>query len=135
VASVILGIGERTLACWNGSRVISESATIGRQTVAKKTDYDGTLLLTNRRLLWLETNVSTKGIIFTASETSWLVKHEIHLDGIRSITGSSGDSQTWESPTEIHILDDSGVHNFNLVHGFLEVFKPMVESAVALRQD
>jgi len=118
-----------------GLRVISESATINRQTVARKIDYDGILLLTNRRLLWLETNVSTRGIIFTASETSWLVKHEIRLDGIKSITGSSGDSRTWESPTETHIIDDKGVHHFNLEHGFLEVFKPTVELAVALRQD
>ncbi len=122
-SAVIRGKDEKALACWNGSRVISESARVGGQTVAKKIDTDGILLLTNRRLLWLEPNVSTR------------VKFEIYLDGIKSIMGSSGDSGTWESPAEIHIVDDRGVHQFNLSHGFLEVFKPTVESAVALKLD
>jgi ribosomal protein S27AE len=99
-------------------------------------DYNGALLLTNRRLLWLETYITrTRGFIFSTAETSWLVKYEIPLDRIKGITGSSGDSRTWTSPAWVNIVDDKGEHQFKLFYAFGELFKPAVESAVTMRQD
>jgi len=134
-SAVIMGKGERTLVCWSGSRVVSQPATVGGQTVYRDVSYGGNLLLTSRRLLWVEAHVSTRGLFFTTAETSWLVKFEIALDGVKGVTGSSGDSRSWSSLTEIHVVDERGEHKFRLYYAFWELFKPAVEAAVALRQD
>jgi len=134
-SAAIMGKGEKTLACWEGFRVTSQPRTVSGQTFYSDVDQSGTLLLTNRRLLWMEQHVTTRGFIFTTTETSWLVKCEIPLDGIKGITGSSGDSQSWASPSEIHIVNDKGEHGFKLYYAFRELFKPAVESAVSLRHD
>jgi len=135
-SAAIMGKGERTLACWNGFIVVSQSTTMSSgQRVYRDVDVGGNLLLTNRRLLWVEEHVTTRGFIFTTTETSWLVKYEFPLDGIKGITGSTGDSQGWASPTEIHVVDKKGEHVFKLYYAFWELFKPAVESAVSLRQD
>jgi len=134
-SAAIMGKGERTLACWSGYNVVSSPVVVNGQTVYRSTNVGGNLLLTNRRLLWAEGHVTTRGLIFTTTETSWLVKYELPLDGIKGINGSSGDSNNWVSPTEIHIVDEKGEHLFQLYYAFCELFKPAVESAVSLRQD
>jgi ribosomal protein S27AE len=130
-----MGKGEKTLACWNGFRIVSQPVVVSGQTHYRDVSQNGNLLLTNRRLLWLEQHVTSRGFIFTTSEVSWLVKFEISLDGIKGISGSSGDSSSWASPTEVHIVDERVEHRFNLYYAFTEVFKPAVEAAVSLRQD
>jgi ribosomal protein S27AE len=136
-SAAIMGKGEKTLYCWSGFLATSEPVIANGQTFYRPVVKSGSLLLTNRRLLWLEQRVTTRrsGFLSTTTESSWLVKSEIVLDGIKGITGSSGDSVSWASPSEIHIVDASGEHVFKLFYGFWEVFKPMVEAAVVLRQD
>jgi len=134
-SAAIMGKGEKPLACWDGFRAVSQARTVSGQTSYSAVDESGSLLLTNRRLLWLGPHVTKRGIIFTKTETSWLVRYEISLDGIKGITGSSGDSKSWATPTEIHIVDARGEHVFKLFYAFWEVFKPAVEAAVVLRQD
>ena len=136
-SAAIMGKGEKTLACWVGFKVVSQLRMGGGQSSYANVDQSGTLLLTNRRLLWLEQHVTTRrsGFLSTTTETSWLVKSEILSDGIKGITGSSGDSQSWASPTEVHVVDERGEHRFKLYYAFGEVFKPAVEAAVVLRQD
>jgi len=136
-SAAIMGKGEKTLACWRGSRSVSQPTTVSGQVYYRAVDVGGALLLTNRRLLWLEQHVTTRrsGFLSTTTETSWLVRFEIPLDGIKGITGSSGDSQSWASPSEVHVVDGRGEHRFKLYYAFGEVFKPAVEAAVGLRQD
>jgi ribosomal protein S27AE len=136
-SAAIMSKGERTLYCWSGFLAVSEPATVNGRTSYRSVDRGGSLLLTNRRLLWLEEHVTSRrvGLFTSTTESSWLVKYEILLDGIKGITGSSGDSQTWASPTEVHVVGATGEHVFKLFYGFWEVFKPMVEAAVMLRQD
>jgi ribosomal protein S27AE len=136
-SAAIMGKGEKTLYCWSGLKAVLQLRTVGGQSSYANVDQGGTLLLTNRRLLWLEQHVTTRrsGFFSSTTEASWLVKSEIVLDGIKGITGSSGDSQSWASPSEIHIVDAAGEHTFKLYYGFWEVFKPAVEAAVVLRQD
>jgi len=136
VSAAIMGKGEKALACWDGFKATSQPRIADGQTFYSDVDVSGSLLLTNRRLLWLEQHVTTRrGFIFSTTESSWLVKSEILLDGIKGITGSSGDSQSWASPTEVHVVDERGEHRFKLYYAFGEVFKPAVEAAVVLRQD
>jgi DNA-directed RNA polymerase subunit RPC12/RpoP len=136
-SAAIMGKGERSLAWWLGFRVVSQPTLVGGQTIYSAVDVGGAMLLTSRRLLWLEQHVTTRrsGFLSTTTESSWLVKSEIPLDGIKGITGSSGDSQSWPSFTEVHVVDAAGEHVFKLQYGFWEVFKPVVEAAVGLRQD
>ncbi len=137
VSAVIMERGERSLACWQGFRQVPQSRVVGRQTVWSVVDVWGALLLTNRRLLWVEQHVSTRrsGFFSTVTESSWLVKYEIPLDGVKGISGSTGDSQSWSAYTENHVVNAAGEHVFKLQYGFWEVFKPAVEAAVVLRQD
>ena len=136
-SAVIMGKGEKSLAFWLGLRTVSQPRVVGAQTVLGVVDVGGALILTNRRLLWMEQHVTTRrsGFLSTTTESSWLVKYEIPLDGIKGISGSTGDSQSWASYTEIHVVDSNGEQTFKLQYGFCEVFKPAVEAAVVLRQD
>ncbi len=134
-SAVIMGKGERSLDCWSGFLVVSRPVVVNGQTVYQNVDISGNLLLTNRRLLWVEGHVTTRGFIFTTTETSWLVKFEIPLDSVKGITGSSGDSQSWTSAVEVHIVDERRERLFRLYYAFRELFKPTVEAAVVLRQD
>jgi len=137
-SAAIMGKGEKSLDYWGGFRVVSQLRRAGGQASYANVDQGGTLLLTNRRLLWLEQHVTTRrsGFLSTTTESSWLVRYEIPLDRIKGITGSSGDSQSWLSaPSEVHIVDERGEHRFKLYYAFVEVFKPTVEAAVVLRQD
>jgi len=137
VSAAIMGKGEKALACWSGFKATLMPRIAGGQTSYSDVDQGGALLLTNRRLLWLEQHVTTRrGFIFSTTESSWLVKSEILLDGIKGISGSSGDSQSWASAlSETHIVDANGEHGFRLFYAFWELFKPAVEAAVVLRQD
>ena len=128
--------GESILHSWEGNRVLELPPAMQRTPMAgparpRPMLQLGALLLTSRRLIWLEKRRTGvwKPVI------SFQVAKEISLENVKGISGESGDSNTWDALKKVSIVDNSGENLFNLLYGFVELLKPMIEDAVRMRRD
>jgi rubrerythrin len=124
--------GETTLYSWTGNRLVRNPKAIpGTYAANMMTTQLGALLLTTRRLIWLErrqTGVWKPQITFQ-------VAHETPLEDIKGISAETGDSNTWTTLKKVSIVDDTGEKTLNLTYGFLEFLKPLIENAIKTRQN
>jgi ribosomal protein S27E len=123
---------EVLLHSWTGNRIVRNVKAIpGSFAAAAVVHQLGALLLTSRRLIWLERRQTGvwKPVI------SFQVAHETLLENIKGITAESGDSSTWKLPKKVSIVDNTGEEIFNLQYAFLELLKPMIENAVKMRRN
>ena len=129
--SIVIENGEKTLYGWSGNRIIKGSQRVQGRTVPTAAAQLGALLLTTRRLIWLERRQTGiwKPVI------SHQIAHETYLENIKGIAGDTGDSNSWLMPKTISIVDNSGENTFNLQHAFLELVKPMIENAITTRRE
>ena len=128
--SVIKEKGEQILHQWNGIRIIPAVKVVSGNSVKTKIEQSGSLLLTTRRLIWLE----MRSTGFWKVTTSFHVVYEIPLEHISGISGETGNIDNWGSLTKVSVADTSKESMFALGHAFLELFKPMVENAIEMRR-
>lgn len=111
--------GEKILHQWDGDRELAGSVA-----------QSGTLLLSTRRLCWLEKRI--RG--FWKQVTSFVVAYEIPLEEIKGISGNTGNSADWTYTKRICVIDSNGENKFMLQNAFFEMFKPMVEDALKIKR-
>lgn len=129
--AVIKRKGEKLLQGWEGTRKMTEKQVMNGNTVETTKSESGVLLLSTQKLRWLVRR--ERG--FWKRVVSFLVVYEIPLEDIRGISGSTKDSRNWESSfNEISIVDSKNENTFNLKYAILELFKPIVESAIEIRR-
>ena len=129
--SIIMENEEVVLHGWEGDQIVREVIVAQGRSVTRETAQLGALLLTTRRLVWLEKRQT--GI--WKPVVSYQVAHETYLENVKGISGDSGDSSSWLQPKKVSIVDDTGENTFNLKYAFLELFKPMIENAIKTRRD
>jgi len=139
--AVIIPEEEKILHSWKGTREKRETLALGGTPTAVTVKESGALLLSTHRLFWLKKHESG----FWEKVTSFTVAHEIPLEEIRGISGKTGDSSIWYRGDgdeyqsiflrEISVVDDEGESKFHLRNAFLEMFKPLVESAIKMRRE
>jgi DNA-directed RNA polymerase subunit RPC12/RpoP len=129
---IIKGNGESILYSWTGNRLVQNPKALrGPYAATMMITQLGALLLTNRRLIWLERRQT--GV--WKPQISFQVAYETPLENIKGISAESGDSNTWAALKKVSIVDDTGEKTLNLTYGFLEFLKPMIESAIKMRQN
>jgi ribosomal protein S27E len=91
----------------------------------------GALLLTSRRLIWLE----RRQIGVWKPQITYQVALDMPLENIKGILAESGDCGTWASAKKVSIVTNDGENTFNLQSAFQELLRPMIESAIKMRRD
>ena len=124
--------GEKLLHQWEGTREVPTEIVISGNTIKTTKQEHGILLLSTRKLRWLERR--ERG--FLKKVTSFLVVYETPLEEIRGISGDTGDSGDWKLPKnmKISVVDSNDENKFNLKYAFLELFKPIIENAIEIRR-
>jgi|SRR3990170_6856009 len=122
---------ESFLHSWTGNHTVQNVRVVQGSSHTTTTVQIGALLLTSRRLIWLERRQTGvwKPVV------SFQVVTETPLEKIKGVSGESGDSSTWGFPKKVSIVDDTGENTFDLQYAFLELLKPMIENAVKIRRD
>jgi len=130
--AVIMQKGEKILHQWEGTRTtIEKTAVQGNIMETTKSEF-GVLLLSTQRLRWLIARAVGR---FWKKTVSFLIAYEIPLEEIKGITGSTGDSNNWESSHyQISVVDSRGENTFNLQYAVSELFKPIIEHAIEIRR-
>lgn len=118
--AIMTSEGEKILHQWDGDRIGLTGSIL----------QSGTLLLSTRRLCWLEKR--KRG--FWKQTTSFVVDYEIPLEGIKGITGDTGNSADWTNTKRICVIDSNGENEFMLENAFFETFRPMVEDALKIKR-
>lgn len=127
--SIMKEKGERVLYRWDGSRIVTSVVIKQGNSLQTVTATPGALVLTTRRLVWLdrrETGVWKR-------VTSFVTAYETPLEGVKGVSGETGDSGNWVTPKTVSIVDAQGEKKFSLLYAFLELFKPIIENAVEMR--
>ena len=91
----------------------------------------GALLLTSRRLIWLE----RRQIGVWKPQINYQVAVDMPLESVKSVSAEMGDSGDWEKTRKVSIVSDEGEKTFNLQNAFQELVRPMVENAIKQRRD
>ncbi len=128
---VIIDKSEFILNIWTGNRhILNDKAPPGpaRQRMIIQI---GTLLLTSRRLIWLE----RRHLGVWKPQITYQVSLDMPLEDIKGVSAESGDSGNWESAKKVSIVTNDGEKTFNLQNSFQELLKPMIESAIKTRRD
>ena len=128
---VIKGNAESILHSWTGNHIVQNVKVIQGNSVVTTTPQLGALLLTSQRLIWLERRQT--GV--WKPQISFQVAYETPLENIKGISAESGDSNSWALPRKVSIVDDTGEKILNLQYAFLELLKPIIESAIKTRRD
>ena len=128
---VIIDKSELILNLWTGNRNIqNDKVPVGPARKPMIIQF-GALLLTSRRLIWLE----RRQMGVWKPQITYQVSLDMPLEDIKGISAESGDSGNWESAKKVSIVTNDGEKNFNLQNAFQELLKPMVESAIKTRRD
>ena len=126
---IVLEKGEEILTSWDGSvesimkTVITKGRIIKRHKVVEAKEKEkGTLVLTNRRLLW-----ATRRGIFGKS---YHVTHEIPLEDVKGISSGGAISKY------ISIMDSENEFRFHLsgMYGSIQKFSPLMQTAMEARK-
>jgi DNA-directed RNA polymerase subunit RPC12/RpoP len=129
--SVIIDKSEFVLNAWTGNRYIqNDKAAIGPARAGMILQI-GALLLTSRRLIWLE----RRQIGVWKPQITYQVVLDMPLENIKGISAESGDSGNWASAKKVSIVTDNGENTFNLQSAFQELLRPTIESAIKMRID
>lgn len=120
--SVTKHYSERFLHCWVGYCIIHGITIVNGNSRQVVKTYNGILLLTDRRLIWLNSN--------NKRYESFEVKIIIPVECIQGISGESGDSSNWCGFKKIVIATDDGPFEFSLKSGLIELVKPMIENVI-----
>lgn len=129
--SIIIDKSEFILNIWTGNRhILNDKAPVGpaRQ---KMLIQIGALLLTSRRLIWLE----RRRLGVWKPQITYQVSLDMPLEDVKGVSAESGDSGNWESAKKVSIVTNDGEKTFNLQNAFQELLRPMIESAIKTRRD
>ena len=131
LSCIIIDKSELVLNSWSGNRLMQNAtAQVGPARKAMILQM-GALLLTSRRLIWLE----RRQIGVWKPQITYQVALEIPLESIKGVLAESGDSGNWASTRKVSIVSDDGEKTFNLQSAFQELLRPMVENAIKQRRD
>ena len=129
--SVIIDKSEFVLNAWTGNRHIQNINVAPGPARARMILQIGALLLTSRRLIWLE----RRQIGVWKPQMTYQVALDMPLENIKGILAESGDCGTWASAKKVSIVTNDGENTFNLQSAFQELLRPMIESAIKMRID
>jgi ribosomal protein S27E len=128
--TLIIEENENTLNAWTGNRVIPpKPATALSQPTP--TLQAGALLLTSRRLIWLEKRQT--GV--WKPQITYQITLETPLQDIKSISAETGNSSNWTTPKKTYIATSNGETTFTLQNAFQELIKPMIENAIKMHSE
>ncbi len=127
--SIMKEKNEAVLYRWDGNRIVTSVVIKQGNSLQQVVSTAGALVLTTRRLIWLERREAG----FWKPVVSFVAAYEIPLESIKGVTGETGDSSSWTLPKKVSIVDAHGEQQFSLLYSFLELFKPIMENAVAMR--
>lgn len=128
---IILDKSELVLNAWTGTRLVQNPKTHGPARSQPYIFQNGELLLTSRRLIWLE----RRQIGVWKPQINYQASVDMPLEAVRSVSAESGDSGDWEKPRKVQIVGNDGEKTFNLQGAFQELLKPMIEIAIKQRKD
>src|SRR5208283_3339441 len=129
---VIIDKSESILNIWTGNRHIkNDKAPVTPAQKRAIIIQIGALLLTSRRLIWLE----KRRMGVWKPQFTYQVSLDMPLEDIKGISAESGDSGNWESAKKVSIVTNNGEKTFCLQNAFQELLKPMIESAIKMRID
>lgn len=126
---IVLEEGEEILTSWDGNvetiekTVIAKGRFIKRHKIVEAKEKEkGTLVLTNRRLIW-----ATKRGVFGKS---YHVMHEIPLEDIKGVSSGGAISKY------ISIMDSENEYRFHLsgMYGSIREFNPLIRRAMEARK-
>jgi ribosomal protein S27E len=127
--SIIIEKSEYILNTWTGNRLIQNdkpATSLAQQRIMLQI---GALLLTSRRLIWLE----RRQIGVWKPQATYLVALDMPLESVKGISGESGDSGNWATAKKVSIVTSDGEKTFNLQSALQEILKPQIESAIRMR--
>jgi ribosomal protein S27E len=129
---VIIDKSESILNLWTGNRQIkNDQAPVSPAQKRAMILQIGALLLTSRRLIWLE----KRRMGVWKPQITYQVALDMPLEDIKGVSAESGDSGNWESAKKVSIVTNDGETTFNLQNAFQELLKPMIECAIKMRID
>ncbi|MGA2385403.1 MAG: hypothetical protein ABSG33_02590 [Candidatus Bathyarchaeia archaeon] len=128
---VILDKAELVLNNWTGTRLMPNDKRYGPARSQPYILQNGELLLTSRRLIWLE----RRQIGVWKPQINYQVAVDMPLETVKSVSAEMGDSGDWEKMRKVSIVSDEGEKTFNLQNAFQELVRPMVENAIKQRRD
>ncbi len=128
---IIIDKSESILNLWTGNRHIQNTKVpVGPRSQRIIIQF-GALLLTSRRLIWLE----KRRMGVWKPQFTYQVALDMPLEDIKGISAESGDSGNWESAKKVSIVTNDGEKTFNLQNSLQELLRPMIESAIKTRRD
>jgi ribosomal protein S27AE len=128
---VIIDKSELIRHYWTGNRLVqNQTPQVGpaRKTIVFQW---GALLLTSRRLIWLE----KRQIGVWKPQFHYQVAIDMPLETVKSVSAESGDSGDWDRTRKVQIVDVNGEKTFNLKSAYQELLRPMVENTIKLRRE
>lgn len=129
--SLIVEKSEFILNAWIGNHLIQNPKPQMGLAQTPMIFQVGALLLTSRRLIWLE----RRQIGVWKPQITYQVALDMPLEDIKGISADTGDSGTWAQPKKVSIVTGDGEKTFNLQSAFQELLKPMIETAIKMRKD
>lgn len=129
---VIIDKSESILNLWTGNRHIKNTNKAPAGPAQPRMVFQfGALLLTSRRLIWLE----KRRMGVWKPQFTYQVALDMPLEDIKGVSAESGDSGNWESAKKVSIVTNDGETIFALQNSLQELFKPMIECAIKMRKD
>lgn len=129
---IIIDKSELVLNYWTGNRLVpNERYRVGPGRAQPMMLQLGALLLTSRRLIWLE----RRQIGVWKRQINYQVAIDMPLESVKSVSSESGDSGDWEKTRKVSIVGGDDEKTFNLHSAFQELLRPMVEDAIKQRRD
>ena len=129
---VIIDKSESILNLWTGNRHIKNTNKAPAGPAQPRMVFQfGSLLLTSRRLIWLE----KRRMGVWKPQFTYQVALDMPLEDIKGISAESGDSGNWESAKKVSIVTTDGETSSTCKTLFQELFKPMIENAIKMRKD
>lgn len=122
---------ERPLTCWFGKYYPRKVDRGIEQAQSSDQPKDGVLLLTSRRLIYLE----KKRTGAWNTKIFYQMLKENRLESIKGISGENCNSTDWHSTKNISIIDETGENKLKLNDGPVEIVKPLIEAALKMRAE
>jgi ribosomal protein S27AE len=131
LSCIIIDKSELILNFWTGNRLLPNQRYRGSAKAQPMILQTGALLLTSRRLIWLERRQTG----LWKRQINYQVAIDMPLESVKSVSAESGDSGDWEKPRKVSIVSDDGEKTFSLQGAFQELLRPMVEDAFKQRRE
>ena len=132
LSCIIIDKSELVLHSWTGNRLVpNERYRAGSGRAQPMMLQIGALLLTSRRLIWLE----RRRVGVLKPQINYQVAIDMPLESVKSVSAESGDSGDWDKTRKVSIVSENGEKAFNLHGAYQELLRPMVENAIKQRRD